>query len=122
MKRRIKVGALVSLFSLGLSAIPLYANVMLPFGPESVGGVPAYARIERLSNGDVLVHNDGEWAAITFYRDVLPLDAGAARRCGSDNPTARRRRAWQPSSAKKRAAIFLGSRPLRRRNSVLTRP
>ncbi len=69
MKRRIKIGALVSLFLLGLSVISLYANVRLPFGPDSGGGVPAYARIESLPSGDVLVHNDGVWAAITFYRD-----------------------------------------------------
>jgi hypothetical protein len=66
----------VSLFLLGLSGITLYANVTLPFGPDSGGGVPAYARIERLPNGEVLVHNDGTWAAITFYRDpeCVPAD------------------------------------------------
>ena len=66
----------VSLFLLGLSGITLYANVTLPFGPDSGGGVPAYARIETLPNGEVLVHNDGTWAAITFYRDpeCVPAD------------------------------------------------
>ncbi len=66
----------VLLFFLGLSGITLYANVTLPFGPDSGGGVPAYARIETLSNGAVLVHNDGTWAAITFYRhsECVPAD------------------------------------------------
>lgn len=65
----------VSLFALALSDMTLYANVTLPFGPDS-GGVPAYSRIETLGNGEVLVHNDGTWAAITFYRDpeCVPAD------------------------------------------------
>lgn len=76
MKRRIQVGVLVSFFLLGLSAIALYANVMLLFSRESGGGVPAYARIERLDTGEALVHTDGKWAAITFYRDPegVPID------------------------------------------------
>ena len=59
----------VSLFVFGLSVIALYANIVVPFGPDSGGGVPAYARLETLPNGDVLVPNDGVWAAIIFYRD-----------------------------------------------------
>ncbi len=62
--------ALFSLFVLCLSAVTLFANVLVPFGPDSGGGIPAYAPlIQRLANGDVVVPNDGEWAAITFYRD-----------------------------------------------------
>ncbi len=76
MKRRTKIGMLVLVFVLGFSAIALYANIMLQFGPGLVGGVPAYARIETLPNGEVLIHNDGKWAAITFYRDpaTVPTD------------------------------------------------
>ncbi len=67
---------LVSLFVLGLSVLTLYANVRIPFAPDLGGGVPAYAQIERLANGDVLVPNDGVWAAIIFYRDpgCVPAD------------------------------------------------
>ncbi len=61
---------LVSLFVFGLSTLALYADVMVPFGPDLGGGIPAYAPlIQRLANGDVVVPNDGVWAAITFYRD-----------------------------------------------------
>ncbi|MBP1596987.1 MAG: hypothetical protein H6Q05_2364 [Acidobacteria bacterium] len=78
MKHRIQVGVLVSLILFGLAAVALYANVLLRFSPdpEIGGGPPFYARIERLENGVVLVHNDGEWAAITFYRDpaIVPAD------------------------------------------------
>ncbi len=76
MKRRIKIGAVVSFCLFCLSAIALYANIKLQFGPGIEGGVPAYARIERLPDGEVLIHTDGEWAAITFYRDpaCVPAD------------------------------------------------
>ncbi len=67
---------LASLFVLGLSVLTLYANVRIPFAPDLGGGIPAYASIQRLANGDVLVPNDGVWAAITFYRDpaCVPVD------------------------------------------------
>ncbi len=76
MKRCIKFGALVLLCLLGLSAVALYANIKLQFGPGIEGGVPAYARIERLPDGEVLIHTDGAWAAITFYREpaCVPVD------------------------------------------------
>ncbi len=66
----------VLLFVLAMSAIALYANVLVPFGPDFGGGVPAYARIEMAANGDVLVPNDGIWAAIIFYRDPGCVPAG----------------------------------------------
>jgi len=75
MRSRIQVGVMVLLLLLGISAVAIYANVMLPFSPELGGGVPAYARIE-LVDGVPLVHTDGTWAAITFYRDPggVPTD------------------------------------------------
>lgn len=69
MKRRIQKGVLVSFFLFGMAVTALFANVMLRFSPELGGGGPFYARIERLESGEVLVHTDGDWAAITFYRD-----------------------------------------------------
>jgi hypothetical protein len=76
MKRRIGRAVLVVAALAAVSAIGLQANVLLQFSPAQGGGVPAYARIERLENGHVLVHNDGHWAAITFYRDpsCVPAD------------------------------------------------
>jgi hypothetical protein len=67
MKRRIALAALVVAVLVAVAAIGLQANVLLQFSPTLGGGVPAYARIER-ADGHVLVHNDGQWAAITFYR------------------------------------------------------
>lgn len=69
MKRRLRRAGLVVAGLIAVSAIGLQANVLLQFSPASGGGVPAYARIERLK-GDVFVHNDGKWAAISFYRDL----------------------------------------------------
>jgi len=75
MKRCIQVGVIVSVLLLGISTTAVYSNVMLPFSPDLGGGVPADARIE-LVDGVPLVHNDGQWAAITFYRDpeTVPAD------------------------------------------------
>ena len=38
--------------------------------------MPAYVRLQGLADGDVLVPNDGVWAAITFYRNLecVPTD------------------------------------------------
>ncbi len=69
MKPSVKVAVPGFVFVLSLTAVSLYANVMLRFSPELGGGVPAYARIERLGTGEALVHTDGTWAAITFYRE-----------------------------------------------------
>ena len=69
MKRRTGLAVLVVAVLAAVSAIGLQANVLLQFSPTVGGGIPAYARIERLGDGHVLVHNDGHWAAITFYRD-----------------------------------------------------
>ena len=69
MNRRIRVVGLVSLALLCLLSALVSANVLLRFSPDLGGGPPFYARIERLENGGgVLVHNDGEWAAVAFYR------------------------------------------------------
>jgi hypothetical protein len=67
MKRRIGPAVLVVAGLIAVSAIGLQANVLLRFSPALGGGVPAYARIERV-DGHVLVHNDGQWAAISFFR------------------------------------------------------
>jgi len=67
MKRRIGLAVLVVAGLLAVSAIGLQANILLQFSPALGGGVPAYARIEVV-DGHVLVHNDGKWAAISFYR------------------------------------------------------
>jgi hypothetical protein len=68
MKGRIGRAVLVAGGLIAVSAIVLQANVLLQFSPAEGGGVPAYARIETVA-GHVLVHNDGKWAAISFYRD-----------------------------------------------------
>ena len=67
MKRRIGRAVLVVAGLIAVAAVGLQANVLLRFSPASGGGVPAYARIERV-DGHVLVHNDGRWAAISFFR------------------------------------------------------
>jgi len=69
MKRRIRLALLLAAGLIAVSAIGLHANVLLQFSPALGGGVPAYARIER-ADGHVFVHNDGEWAGITFYREA----------------------------------------------------
>lgn len=75
MKRRIQMSIMVSFLLLGISTIALYGNVVLPFSPTLGGGGPFYARIE-LVDGVPLVHTDGKWAAITFYRapETVPAD------------------------------------------------
>jgi hypothetical protein len=59
----------------GAAAVGLQANVLLQFSPALGGGLPAYARIEMV-DGRVFAHNDGVWAAITFYRgpSCVPAD------------------------------------------------
>jgi len=69
MKRRIGLAVLVVAVLIAASAIGLHANVLLQFSPALGGGVPAYARIEA-RDGRVIVPNDGEWAAIGFYRQT----------------------------------------------------
>lgn len=76
MKRRFQVAMTVVLV-VGVSAAVLYANVMLQFSPGIPGsGVPAYARIEKLSEAPALVHHTEKWAAITFYRTPSCVPAG----------------------------------------------
>jgi len=75
MKRRIIRAMLAAAVLVGVAAAGLQANVLLRFSPELGGGVPAYARIETV-DGHVFAHNDGTWAAITFYRPpaCVPAD------------------------------------------------
>jgi hypothetical protein len=68
MKRWNGLALLVGTGLIAVSAMALQANVLLQFSPTLGGGVPAYARIERV-DGRVFVHNDGKWAAISFYRE-----------------------------------------------------
>jgi len=67
MSRRTGFAVLVVAGLIAVAAIGLQANILLQFSPAAGGGVPAYARIERV-DGHVLVHNDGRWAAISFFR------------------------------------------------------
>jgi len=69
MKRRIGLAVLVVAVLIAASAIGLHANVLLRFSPALGGGIPSYARIGA-SEGRVWVPNDGEWAAIGFYRQT----------------------------------------------------
>jgi hypothetical protein len=75
MNRRIRLGVFGAAALIVVAAIGLGANVLLQFSPALGGGVPAYARIEVV-DGRVLVHNDGKWAAISFYRQpaCVPAD------------------------------------------------
>ena len=75
MNRRIGLAVLVVAGLVAVSAIGLQANVLLQFSPTLGGGVPAYARIETVDD-HVFVHNDGTWAAITFYRQppCVPIE------------------------------------------------
>jgi hypothetical protein len=75
MNRRIRLGLLGVAALIVVSGVGLRANVLLQFAPALGGGVPAYARIEVV-DGHVLVHNDGKWAAISFYRQpaCVPAD------------------------------------------------
>jgi hypothetical protein len=68
MNSRIRLAALVVAGLIAVAAVGLQANVLLQFSPALGGGVPAYARVERV-DGLVFVHNDGTWAGITFYRE-----------------------------------------------------
>lgn len=47
------------------------ANVRVP-----TDAGPFYARVERGPQGEPLVHNDGEWAVIPFYRSTACVPAG----------------------------------------------
>jgi len=75
MKHRSARALLAGAGFIVVSAVALQANVLLRFSPTQGGGVPAYARIERV-DGRVFVHNDGKWAAISFYREpsCIPED------------------------------------------------
>jgi hypothetical protein len=75
MKSRIRLAVLAVAGLVAVSAIGLQANILLQFSPALGGGVPAYARIERV-DGHVLVHNDGRWAAISFFRQPSCVPAG----------------------------------------------
>jgi len=75
MRRRISMAAVLVAGVVAASTIALQANVLLQFSPEAGGGIPGYARLERV-DGVPLVHHDATWAAITFYRDpsCIPAD------------------------------------------------
>jgi len=68
MKSRIRFAVLVVAGLIAVAVVGLQANVLLQFSPALGGGIPAYARIERM-DGRVFVHNDGKWAGIAFYRE-----------------------------------------------------